>query len=56
MTNQEWELIGNFIQDVVNRFNDQDTRIQIFKERFNDQEERIKSLEKIIESLKEALK
>jgi hypothetical protein len=42
MTNQEWELIGNFIQDVV--------------ERFNDQEKRIKSLEETIESLKEALK
>ena len=42
MTNQEWELIGNFIQDAVNRF--------------NAQEERIKSLEKTIESLKEALK
>ena len=42
MTNEEWELIGNFIQDVV--------------ERFNDQEKRIKSLEKTIELLKEALK
>jgi hypothetical protein len=28
MTNEEWELIGNFIQDVVNRFNDQEKRIK----------------------------
>ena len=56
MTKEEWEIFGQFIKDVVDRFNDQDTRIEIFKERFNDQEERIKSLEKTIESLKEALK
>jgi hypothetical protein len=39
MTNNEWELIGNFIQDVVGRF--------------NDQEKRIKHLEKQIEILSE---
>lgn len=39
MTNEEWELIGNFIQDVV--------------ERLNGQEKRIKHLEKQIEILSE---
>jgi len=42
MTEEEWEVIGEFIKNVV--------------ERFDDQEKRIKSLEKTIESLKEALK
>jgi hypothetical protein len=32
MTNEEWELIGNFIQDVIERFNDQEKRIKELEE------------------------
>jgi hypothetical protein len=42
MTEEAWKYIGEFLE--------------ILKDRFDDQEERIKSLEKTIESLKEALK
>jgi hypothetical protein len=39
MTNEEWEIIGQFAKDIVDRF--------------NDQEKRIKNLEKQIEILSE---
>jgi hypothetical protein len=40
MTNEEWEIIGQFAKDIVDRF--------------NDQEKRIKNLEKQIEILSES--
>ena len=42
MTEEAWKYIGEFLE--------------ILKERFNDQEERIKNLEKTIQSLRDAIK
>ena len=42
MTQEEWKVIGELLE--------------ILKERFDDQEERIKNLEKTIQSFREAIK
>lgn len=32
MTNEEWEIIGQFAKDIVDRFNDQEKRIKNLEE------------------------
>jgi hypothetical protein len=32
MTNEEWEIIGNFVLDVVDQFKDQEKRIKHLEE------------------------
>ena len=43
MTKEEWEIVGQFVKDVVNRFNDQEKRIKNLEEQ----------LDKLIDSLEE---
>lgn len=43
MTKEEWEIIGQFVKDVVDRFNDQEKRIKNLEEQ----------LDKLIDSLEE---
>ena len=43
MTNEEWEIIGQFAKDIVDRFNDQEKRIKHLEEQ----------LDKLIDDLEE---
>ena len=43
MTNEEWEIIGKFAKDIVDRFNDQEKRIKHLEEQ----------LDKLIDDLEE---
>jgi len=43
MTKEEWELIGQFVKDVVDRFNEQEKRIKNLENQ----------LEKLIDDLEE---
>jgi hypothetical protein len=43
MKKEEWEIIGQFVKDVVDRFNDQEKRIKNLEEQ----------LDKLIDSLEE---
>jgi hypothetical protein len=35
MTNEEWEVIGKFAKDIVDRFEDQEKRIKHLEEQLN---------------------
>ena len=35
MTNEEWEIIGKFAKDIVDRFNDQEKRIKHLEEQLD---------------------
>lgn len=35
MTNEEWEVIGKFAKDIVDRFEDQEKRIKNLEEQLN---------------------
>lgn len=43
MTNEEWEVIGKFAKDIVDRFNDQEKRIKQLEDQ----------LDKLIDDLEE---
>lgn len=44
MTKEEWELIGQFIKDVVDRFDEQENRIKQLNKRIKDLEDQVSLL------------
>lgn len=41
MNSEEWEIIGQFIKDVVDRFDEQENRIKQLKERIKNLEDQV---------------
>ena len=44
MTKEEWELIGQFIKDVVDRFDENENRIKQLNKRIKDLEDQVSLL------------